>query len=147
GGAVDVGQLGELGRGVATEVAEKLAVLVQPPELADQLDRDDLAVGQRRLGAAAAEPGQGGGFQFVVHDAKYVEQELLRGHGGPPWDQRGGTVNYGGPPPFDLRPAASSDPAGKLAHRVGQGRQPLEIQYEQIKTIFQAAPCAAATPG
>ena len=56
GGAVQTCQGGELGGVVAAEVAEEVPVGAELPELADQLDGEDLAVGQRGLGAALAQP-------------------------------------------------------------------------------------------
>src|SRR5262249_39215612 len=64
------------------EVAEQVLVGAQLPEGADEFDGDDLAVGERGLGAALAEAAEVQGLQFVVHEAKYLKQEFLRGHGG-----------------------------------------------------------------
>jgi hypothetical protein len=50
--------------------------------LADQLHRDDLAVGQRGQRSATAEAYEVQGLQFVVHKAKYLKQKFLRGHKG-----------------------------------------------------------------
>jgi hypothetical protein len=67
---------------VLAEVAEEVAVGVQLPELAEQFDGDDLAVGQHRGGPAAAQAAEVQGLQFISHEAKYLKQEFLRGHGG-----------------------------------------------------------------
>ena len=90
---MDAGQGGELGGVVAAEVAEDGRVVVQAPELADELDGDDLAVGELGAGAAAAGRAEAEGFQFVVDQAEYRQQELLRGHGGPPPGRSGGTAD------------------------------------------------------
>jgi hypothetical protein len=81
GGAVDGRQGGELAGVVLAEVAEEVAVGGQLPERADEFDGDDLAVGRGRAGAAPAQAGQVGGFQLVVGEAEYVEQEVLWGRG------------------------------------------------------------------
>src|SRR5205823_11927857 len=93
GGACDAGQGGELGGVVAAEVAVEGAVGVEAPGLADDLDGDDLGVGELRRGATRAESAEVQGFPFVIDETEYHEQELLRGHGGPPFDQPGGTVD------------------------------------------------------
>jgi hypothetical protein len=73
GGAVDAGQRRELGGVVAAEVADEVAVLAQTPELADELDGDDLAVGEGGVGASLSEPGQVEGLHFVIHEAEDME--------------------------------------------------------------------------
>src|SRR5262249_3999398 len=93
-GGADPGQRGELGGVVGLEVAEQVAVGIQAPELADDLDGDDLAVGELGPGAALAEPAEAEGFHLVVDEAEYREQELLRGHGGPPFDWVGGAPDH-----------------------------------------------------
>lgn len=82
GGAMDVGQGGELRHVVAAEVTGHVAVGAQLPERADACAGQDLAVGQGGLRPALAQPPEVQGLQFVVHEAKYLKQELLRGHGG-----------------------------------------------------------------
>ena len=67
---------------VEAEEAEEVLVGVQLPQLADQFEGDDLAVGKRRLGAAAAKGFEVQAFQLVVHEAKYLKQGVPRGHGG-----------------------------------------------------------------
>src|SRR5438045_9614236 len=82
GGAVEGGQGGELGLVVAAEVAEEILVGTQLPELADQLHGDDLTISQRGRWPTLAEAAEVQGLQFVVHEAEYLKQEFLRGHGG-----------------------------------------------------------------
>jgi hypothetical protein len=80
---VHASQGGELGGVVAAEEVVQRHVVGEAPEGADQLDGDDLAVGQRGPGAAPPEP-QAEGFHLIVDQAEYRQQEILRGHGGPP---------------------------------------------------------------
>jgi hypothetical protein len=81
GGVVDQEWGGELGGVVVAEVPERASFAVQAEQLVDEFDGDDLAVVQQGLGPALAEVGEVRGFQFVVHEAEYQEQEFLRGNG------------------------------------------------------------------
>src|SRR6516162_5318785 len=85
GGAVHRGQSGKLGGVVAAEVAKEVAVGAQLPELADQFDGDNFAVGQLGLGATRAQASEVEGLQLVIHETEYLKQEFLRGHGGLSW--------------------------------------------------------------
>jgi hypothetical protein len=110
-----VGQVGELGGVVGADVAVGGAVGVEPPELADQFEGDDLGVGQRRAGAAGAQLGQVQGLEFVVHQTEYPEQEFLRGHGGSSENRRVVPSIYGEPPPSrnTLHVALANDGGGR----------------------------------
>lgn len=79
---MDAGQGGELGGVVAAEVTEEVLVGAQLPELADQFDGEDLTIGECGAWAAGARLLEVEGLQLVVHEAEYVQQEILRGHGG-----------------------------------------------------------------
>jgi hypothetical protein len=81
---VDQRQAGEGGGVVLAEVPEQLGVGVEAEVLADQLDGNDLAVGQQGVGAALAEGIEAGGVQFIVYLAEDGEHKIVEGHGGPP---------------------------------------------------------------
>ena len=78
---------------------------------ADQLDGDDLGVGQGRGRAAGPGIREVQGLEFVVHEAEYPEQEFLWGHGGSSGRSTGGTIDLHG----------TADLPQQLAHRVSQG--------------------------
>jgi hypothetical protein len=73
---------------VSAEEPVDARVRVEPQELAGQLDRQHLAVVQRRgraaAAAAAAETAQVQRFVFRVHEVEQVQQVVVERHPGPP---------------------------------------------------------------
>lgn len=85
GSAVDPEQAGEVAGMVLAEVPEQLRIAVEAEELADQLDGDDLTVGQEGVGAAPAEVVEVGGVEFIVYSAEDCEDKIVEGPGGALW--------------------------------------------------------------
>jgi hypothetical protein len=113
GGAVHARQRREVGPVVLAEVPEQPRVAVEPQVLADQLDGDDLAVGQLGAGAALAGRARAEGLQMVIHEAEHHKQEVLQRHGGPPDGRSDCHSSWQGPP--RLTPATTA--RQKLAQR------------------------------
>jgi hypothetical protein len=62
-------------------VTDYVPIRAQLPELADQFDGDNLAVGRFGLGATLAQASEVEGLQFIVHETEYLKQEFLWGRG------------------------------------------------------------------
>jgi hypothetical protein len=75
-------QSGKLRGVVTTEVCEEPLVVVEPQELPDQLDGDDLAVCQQWRRASAAEAAGEQILQQVVYQDEHTQDKVGQWHGG-----------------------------------------------------------------